>query len=252
MFDISPQLWYNIAKPIIKDAIFMNEYSRKFLVKMPDRPDKQSGNEYKLKFYKNEKKAAILESNGETYGFDVIAEITGNSFYSDEAIFARDERLLTFETERKWLVKIPSCIADFPCHTIEQAYLDPQKGFQGRIRKWDDRYIYTEKARIGSSMTRIENEREISGEEYEQLSRHIILNVIKKRRYIIPCGGLKFELDVFENNADTDCGLMEAELPDENTAVRLPDFVRIIREVTDDPYYTNRNLASLDKIKLLK
>ncbi len=228
----------------------MKEYSRKFLIKMPN--DLGGGNEYRIKLYKNEKKAAILESDGGTYGFEVIAEVTENDFYSDEAVSERGGRLLTLETERKWLVKIPANLADFPYHTIEQAYLDPDKGFQGRIRKWDDRYIYTEKARTGSSMTRIENEREITREEYERLKQHIILNTIKKRRYIISYGGLTFELDVFENNADEGYGLMEAELSDESTAVRLPDFVETVREVTDDSYYTNRNLASLDRIKLLK
>lgn len=227
----------------------MEKYAKKFLIKMPD--SFGDGNGYSIKIYKNEKNAAILESNGETYGFEVLAEITGNDFYSDEAVSARGGRLLTLETERKWLVKIPENIGDFPCHTIEQAYLDPEKGFQGRIRRWDDRYIYTEKARTGSSMTRIENERELTEEEYMRLKGHTILNVIKKRRYIIPYGGLNFELDVFENNADRDYGLMEAELPDENASVRLPDFVEIVREVTDDPFYTNRNLASLDMIRLL-
>ncbi len=227
----------------------MEKYAKKFLIKMPD--SFGDGNGYSIKIYKNEKNAAILESNGETYGFEVLAEITGNDFYSDEAVSARGGRLLTLETERKWLVKIPENIGDFPCHTIEQAYLNPEKGFQGRIRRWDDKYIYTEKARTGSSMTRIENERELTEEEYARLKGHTILNAIKKRRYIIPYGGLKFELDVFENNADEGYGLMEAELPDENTAAETPDFVEIVKEVTDDPYYTNRNLASLDVIRLL-
>jgi len=227
----------------------MEKYAKKFLIKMPD--SFGDGNGYNIKIYKNEKNAALLESNGETYEFEVLAEITGNDFYSNKAVSARGGRLLTLETERKWLVKIPENIGDFPYHTIEQAYLDPEKGFQGRIRRWDDKYIYTEKARTGSSMTRIENERELTEEEYTRLKGHTILNVIKKRRYIIPYGGLKFELDVFENNADEGYALMEAELPDESTAVETPDFVEIVKEVTDDPYYTNRNLAALDVIRLL-
>lgn len=227
----------------------MEKYAKKFLIKIPD--SFGDGNGYNIKIYKNEKNAAILESNGETYGFDVLAEITGNDFYSDEAVSARGGRLLTLETERKWLVKVPCDLSGFEYHTIEQAYLNPEKGFQGRIRRWDDRYIYTEKARTGSSMTRIENERELTEEEYVRLKEHTILNVIKKRRYIIPYGGLNFELDVFENNADEGYGLMEAELPDESTAVETPDFAEIVKEVTDDPYYTNKNLASQDIIRLL-
>lgn len=227
----------------------MEKYAKKFLIKMPD--SFGDGNGYSIKIYKNEKNAAILESNGETYGFEAIAEITGNDFYSDEAVSSRGGRLLTLEIERKWLVKIPENIESFPCHIIEQAYLNPEKGFQGRIRRWDDRYIYTEKARTGSSMTRIENERELTGEEYARLKEHTILNVVKKKRYIIPYGGLTFELDVFENNDDKDYGLMEAELPDESTAAEAPDFVEIVKDVTDDPYYTNRNLAGFDRIRLL-
>ncbi len=228
----------------------MNQYSRKFLIKLP--ADMGSGRDYRIKLYRNEKNAAILESDGETFGFDVIAEVTGNDFYSDEAVSARGGRLLTLETERKWLVKLPADLSGYAYHTIEQAYLAPEKGFQGRIRRWDDRYIYTEKARTGSSMTRIENERDITREEYERLKERTILNTVKKRRYIIPYGGLTFELDVFENTVESGYAIMEAELPDEATSVKLPPFTEVIKEVTDDEYYTNRNFASMDKIKLIK
>ena len=228
----------------------MENYTKKFLIKMP--ADLGDGKGYRVKLYKNEKDAAILESGGDTYGFEVIAEITGNDFYSDEAIAAREGKLLILEIERRWLVKIPDCIKEYPYHIIEQAYLAPENGFQGRIRRLDDRFIYTEKARTGSAASRIENERDITADEYEQLKKRTILNTVKKKRYLIPHGGLKFELDVFENTVETGYDIMEAELPEESAEVGLPDFVEIIREVTEDEYYTNRNFASMDKIKLLK
>lgn len=228
----------------------MCSYGRKFLIKMPEYLGDGKG--YTIKLYKDEKNAAILESDGETYGFEVIADITGNDFYSETAISKRGGKLLFLEIERRWLVKIPENLGGFESHYIEQAYLSPENGFQGRIRRWDDKFIYTEKARTGSSMTRIENEREITESEYAELSNHTILNVIKKRRYIIPYGGLKFELDVFENTVESGYAIMEAELLDENTLVNTPDFVEIVCEVTEDSYYTNRNFASMDKIKLLK
>jgi len=228
----------------------MEHYPRKFLIKLP--ADMGSGRNYRIKLYRNEKNAAILESDGDTFGFDIIAEVTGNDFYSDKAISARGGNLLTLETERKWLVKLPAELSEYEYHNVEQAYLAPEKGFQGRIRRWDDRYIYTEKARTGSSMTRIENERDITREEYERLKKHTILNTVKKRRYIIPYGGLTFELDVFENTVESGYAIMEAELTDETIAVKLPPFTEVIKEVTDDEYYTNRNFASMDKIKLIK
>ncbi|MBQ5318063.1 MAG: hypothetical protein J6K17_03095 [Oscillospiraceae bacterium] len=225
-------------------------YTRKFLIKYPY--DLGDGKGYRIKIYKNEKNAAILESNGETFGFEVIAEITENDFYSNEMINKRGGKLIFLEIERRWLVKIPDGLDKYESHYIEQAYLEPANGFQGRIRRWDDKFIYTEKARTGSSMSRIENEREITEAEYAELQKHTILNVIKKRRHIIPVGTLVFELDVFENTVESGFGIMEAELPEESTSVEMPDFVEIVREVTDDGYYTNRNFASMDKIKLVK
>lgn len=226
---------------------------RKFLIKMPETLDAGAG--VKIKIYRNEKNAAILETEIGTEGFEVISEITGNDFYSDEAIAKRGGRLLTLEVERKWLVKIPENINDFPYETIEQDYLSPESGFQGRIRKLNDKFIYTEKAKTDSSAVRIENEREISEEEYLSLKKHTILNTIKKRRYLIPRGSKAsafFEFDVFENTAESGYGLMEAELESESEAVDIPAFVEIVREVTDDPYYTNRNLASMEKIRFFK
>ena len=228
----------------------MERYARKFLIKYPD--NLGNGEGYRVTVYKDEKNAAILESNGETYSFEVIAEITDNDFYSDEMIEKRGGKLLFLEIERRWLVKIPDCLDKYESHYIEQAYLEPANNFQGRIRRWDDKFIYTEKARTGSSMSRIENEMEITAEEYAELQKRTILNVIRKRRHIIPVGLLKFELDVFENAVESDYGIMEAELPEESTAVEMPAFVEIVREVTDDSYYTNRNFASMDKIKLVK
>ena len=210
------------------------------------------GKGYNIKLYKNEKSAAILESEGDTFGFEVLAEITGNDFYSDKAITERGGKILTLEVERRWLVKIPDNIGDFPYHTIEQAYLSPESGFQGRIRRWDDKFIYTEKARTGSSAVRIENEREITENEYNEYKKHTILNTVKKKRYIIPYGGLEFEFDIFENTVESGYAIMEAELPDESVQVTLPDFIEVVAEVTEDTYYTNRNFASMDKIQLLK
>lgn len=228
----------------------MEMYARKFLIKYPDNLGDGIG--YRITMYNNENNAAVLESDGGTYGFEVIAEITGNDFYSDEIIEKRGGKLLFLEIERRWLVKIPDGLDKYESYYIEQAYLEPANGFQGRIRRWDDKLIYTEKARTGSSMSRIENEREITAEEYAELQKRTILNVVRKRRHIIPAGALKFELDVFENTVESGYGIMEAELPAENAEVNMPDFVEIVREVTEDCYYTNRNFASMDKIRLVK
>ena len=86
-------------------------YTRKFLIKYPD--SFVNGNGYQVTVYKNEKNAAILESDGETFGFEVIAEITGNDFYNNDIIAQRGGKLLFLEIERRWLVKIPDCLDSF-------------------------------------------------------------------------------------------------------------------------------------------
>lgn len=205
-----------------------------------------------VRLFKAEKNAAVVLSDKPPADFEVIAEITGNDFYGDEAVKKRGGKLLTLEIERRWLVKIPENIDDFQYMYIEQDYLVPENGFQGRIRRLDDKFIYTEKARTGNAASRIENEREITKEEYEKLKSHTILHTVKKKRYIIPHRSLKFEFDVFENTVENGIAIMEAELENENSDIEFPEFIEVIQEVTDDSYYTNRNFASMDKIRLLK
>ncbi len=218
---------------------------RRFIVKYSSEIENYS-------FADRENGLAILEAPSAPVGAEVIADVTGNDFYSPEAVIRRNGRIITLEIERKWLVRIPENIGEFPYETIEQDYLSAESGFRGRIRKLDDRFIYTEKAPTSDPRVRIENEREITREEYSSLKEKTVGNTIKKRRYLIPYNGLVFELDVFENSDDNDLALMEAELEDRESSVEPPPFIEIVGEVTDDPYYTNRNLASMKIIRLLK
>ena len=66
---------------------------------------------------------------------------------------------------------------------------------------------------------------------------------IRKRRFKVPIeGGLVCEIDVFAGHL-AGLVLAEVELPDENTPIRLPDWLTVEREVTDDPSFTNAALA---------
>ena len=40
---------------------------------------------------------------------------------------------------------------------------------------------------------------------------------------------------------------MEIELNKENQKIDFPDFIEIIKEVTEDKYYTNHNLSKINK-----
>ena len=149
-----------------------------------------------------------------------------------------------YEIERKYLVKMPGF--PLPVETratdIEQAYLLNPAGHSERVRARAGKYYYTLKVHI-SNVVREEYEREISCEEYDKLleRRDPRCNLIKKVRHVFEYRNQTFELDVFpfwKNQA-----FLEIELPDEHTPVTIPDFIEVIREVTEDRNYSNHALA---------
>ena len=65
---------------------------------------------------------------------------------------------------------------------------------------------------------------------------------MQKRRYRIEDGGLTWEIDRFRGRRLV---LAEVELPDEDTPVEPPAWLRrfVVRDVTDEPEFVNINLA---------
>lgn len=158
---------------------------------------------------------------------------------------------LPLEIERKFLIEYPDLkkLEELSCGNfsdISQTYLVGEKGTSERVRARTKNgvTVYTHNTKIKlSSMKRIELEDEVSAAEYTELLKHADkeCRTIEKVRYCVPYGGLTFEIDVFPFWSDK--AFMEVEMPSEDTAVELPDFVKIIREVTDDNRYTNHALA---------
>lgn len=162
-----------------------------------------------------------------------------------------------FEIERKFLARLPDAAALAAAAAddveIEQVYLrgdDPTESLRVRRSVWRDgrvEHTETRKRRI-SSRRREEVERALGPDEYRRLAERgdPERRAIHKRRFKVPIeGGLVCEVDVF---AGPLAGLVlaEVELPDEDTPFRLPAWLPVEREVTDDPSYTNAALASLD------
>ena len=158
---------------------------------------------------------------------------------------------IPLEIERKFLVKIPdlSTLPHFERVTIVQQYLAPNKtGVRRRIRARGQHgsWFYTEttKRRV-TDITRIETERIISLREYRHLCATTLdatRKVIRKYRYCFVWNHQYFELDVFDKPA-LHHALLEIELTREAQEVCLPPFLKIIKEVSDDPRWTNSALA---------
>lgn len=113
-----------------------------------------------------------------------------------------------------------------------------------RVCNGEASFFYTEKLPRSESGTRVEQERQINETEYQAFlkGRDMRLSTIKKTRHHFPFGGKLFELDIFGGNNDG-LVMLEVELQRRDEAVSLPPHWEII-EVTDDPSYKNRSLAT--------
>lgn len=156
--------------------------------------------------------------------------------------------LQPLEIERKFLIRRPASeLLDALAAEVwelEQVYLRPaEDGNNRRIRRCSDgRCWYTEKKKL-TDRTRIEREHSIDAAEYAALLTEAdpVFSTIRKRRWRIPWQGLLLEVDIFPFWAHQ--AFCELELPAEDYPVALPDWAELIREVTDDPAYTNHALA---------
>jgi adenylate cyclase len=144
------------------------------------------------------------------------------------------------EIERKFLVvsddykKLASGIL------LQQGFLSTVKERVVRVRTAGTKALLTIKG-ISKGAVRTEFEYEIPPEDAKVLLDEICEKpVIKKYRYTIPWGSLKWEVDEFLGENE---GLIiaEIELEEENQTFEIPDWVG--KEVTDDPKYYNSNLV---------
>lgn len=153
-----------------------------------------------------------------------------------------------FEIERKFLIAMPdeALLAAASASRIAQTYLLGQEGTTERVRARafpeGTEYTHTTKRRL-SAVKRLELEEQIGEEAYEALLQRAdpARRTIEKTRYCLPWGGLTLEIDVFPFWQN--CALLEIELEDEGQDYTLPNEVRVIREVTEDPRYTNSALS---------
>jgi CYTH domain-containing protein len=103
-------------------------------------------------------------------------------------------------------------------------------------------YITTKKDVPGSYLTQIEDENEITKEEYDKLLKNQIGNTIFKDRYYIPYGKYTLELNLYKKDLEGLC-MLEVEFPSEDEALAFDPPVWIKKEVSNDKSYRNSSLA---------
>ena len=66
---------------------------------------------------------------------------------------------------------------------------------------------------------------------------------IHKERYCLSENGFYYEIDIYPEWKDK--AIMEIELHSEDQEIVFPEGMDVIREVTDDPSYSNHELARI-------
>ena len=170
----------------------------------------------------------------------LIAEIRG--FLGEPEPLEIERKYLIEYPDLRWLESLPNCRRV----EIIQTYLLSKEGDELRVRQRGENgsYIYykTCKRRI-TGTTRTEIEQRLSQEEYLQLLMEAdpAKRPIRKTRWCLTYDNQYFELDVYPFWKDR--AILEIELSHEGEAVRFPKELKLIREVTDDPSYSNAALA---------
>lgn len=160
--------------------------------------------------------------------------------------------MTSLEIERKYVIEKPQIDKMRECGAytsseIVQIYLDAEPGVTRRVRSraYSDgrvQYFETEKQRV-DEMSSIEREREITKVEFDNFSLQIAQDTrpITKTRHTFDYLGQTFEIDVYPEWERT-C-IMETELPSRDTEVKMPDFIRILADVTGDKRYSNAAMS---------
>lgn len=145
------------------------------------------------------------------------------------------------EFERKFLLlKQPVLKADI-VQRVEQHYF----GDSNRIRRVSvegepDKFYHTVKKNLRVGVN-LEDEKRIEREEYYNFLEKSKSFIIKHRHcYFI--GGLKWEVDVFE---DINLVVAEVEYSKENQKIKIPKFIEdvMIMEVTKYRQFSNKNIS---------
>ena len=162
------------------------------------------------------------------------------------------------EIERKFTIsKLPENLESYPCHIIEQAYLNTDPVV--RIRREDDTFYRTYKGK--GLLAREEYNLPLNEASYYHLREKADGNVISKKRYVIPILNPQFnmtqlsssefsvdqcslsvELDIFEPPF-APLIIAEVEFPDKETAEAFLPLDWFSQDVTNDPAYHNSNLS---------
>ncbi|HXT14901.1 MAG TPA: hypothetical protein VN706_04685 [Gemmatimonadaceae bacterium] len=150
------------------------------------------------------------------------------------------------EIERKYLLTgRPTRLDDANSVEIDQGYL-PGARINERVRRIKDArgaMTYFRTVKAGSGLERFEAEEETTIQFFEAVWPLTRGARVRKRRYYVRDGDLRWEIDEFLDRPDL--WLAEVELEHVDHAVAVPSWLApcVVREVTLEKAFTNHALA---------
>lgn len=146
------------------------------------------------------------------------------------------------EIERKFLLSsIPRSEVGIGKH-IKQGYI-LIRPLEVRLRRKGSRYYLTKKGK--GTLSRSEWQRATPAPFFWLLWLLTFGFRVEKTRYIVKWGGHTLEIDEYHKPV-FEQAILECEFETEAEAKKFtpPNWANVVREVTEDPAYKNRNLAA--------
>ncbi len=156
-----------------------------------------------------------------------------------------------YEEERRFLIEYPA-IEDLKnrpdCQKIEiiQSFYNNMKGDEIRVRQLQDNdstVFYKMVRKSVDTTTRIVTEKRLTEREYADMLEEADSSVhqLHTTRYCLTHENQYFEIDVYPFWKDK--AIVKIELPKKDEEVRMPVFLKVIKEVTHCSEYNNFSLA---------
>ncbi|MBO7697478.1 MAG: hypothetical protein J6S38_00425, partial [Erysipelotrichaceae bacterium] len=132
-------------------------------------------------------------------------------------------------------------------------YLRPENGHERRIRmrKTGDVVMYSySDAKYLSTNERIKTDSVLTERQYNEYFMQVDknLNVLDKMRYSFIDDDSFYKVEVFD--FDKTKGILAVDVPLDGSEIKIPDYIHVIRDVTDDVNFKNYYLASSQKYPL--
>ena len=146
---------------------------------------------------------------------------------------------MAYEIEHKYLV-INDSFREMATGKVDirQGYLNRNPDRTVRVRTMGNKGFLTVKSR-NHGAKRLEFEYEIPGHEAEEILKIAEPGIVEKTRWIVPFGGLIWEVDEF-HGSQKGVIVAEVEIPELDHCYEKPPFIG--QDITGNPDYYNSNL----------